>query len=100
MVDGRRQARLAQEPTAVFGRARNLVLDHLECDQAPKRTLGSLVDDAHAAASGDRDDLVVAKDLSKAKVRGDRLVLHCLPLHGLVLDVPVEALDGYSNHTR
>ncbi len=56
MVDRRRHARLALEALAEAGIARPLGGDQLDGDRPAERQLGRAVDDAHAAAAGDRLD--------------------------------------------
>ena len=56
MVDRRRDARLALEALAEAGIARPLGGDQLDGDGPAERQLGRAVDDAHAAAAGDRLD--------------------------------------------
>ena len=56
VVDRRRDPRLALEALAEARVPRPVGGDQLEGDRAPQRELGRPVDDAHAAAAGDRLD--------------------------------------------
>ena len=63
MIDRRRHPRLALEALAEARVGRVLGGDQLQRDRAPERELGGAVDDAHAAAAGDRLD-PAARDMS------------------------------------
>jgi hypothetical protein len=68
VVYGGRESRVAQEAVPVLGRSCDLRADHFERDDASERSLPRLIDDAHGAGSGYRQDFVVAERLAFAKL--------------------------------